>query len=290
MSDIHIYSHKRSSNFTIVPNHIINADYLKLEDKAFLIWVLSKPEDWQLNTLSLAKIHQVSKDKITAISKRLQNENHLYIKKHKNGHAEWFIFENVDDCIEHKSTCPRTSPRTCPRTSMDIAATPDIKPYPENQSDPHPEKPDQENQDVLIRTDLLPRTELKDLSPSHDVQKSSAFDENFEILWETWPNTKQRKRAITSLKAVLSKEKIKSPDSIKEFIKRLKSDIQERLRLTEGMFDDGFRNTMLSTYINNIGWMEPMPEKPVNIAHTDEAKAANANKAKSLLAQYGYSK
>jgi len=139
MSDITIISHKRSSNFTIVPNHIINADYLKLEDKAFLIWVLSKPEDWKLNTLGLAKIHGCCKDKITGISKRLQKSGHLFIKRANNGHVQWFVFENIEDNNQYTSV------------------TPIPKPHPEKQDKPHPEKPDQGKQDALLRTDPIIR-------------------------------------------------------------------------------------------------------------------------------------
>jgi len=57
MSDIEIHTHSQANNFTIVSNEIINHQNLSLAAKALLIWCISKPLGWKLNTLGLMKIH-----------------------------------------------------------------------------------------------------------------------------------------------------------------------------------------------------------------------------------------
>jgi hypothetical protein len=138
MSKIELHTHRNSINFTIVPNHIIENNDLKLEDRGLLIWLLSRPASWSLNIKSLCTIHKVSIDRITAICKRLKNAKHLFIEKFSSGLTKWHIFERSND--------------------FDNA----IKPDPENQNEaikkPDSEKPNEENQNALTNTDLITRT------------------------------------------------------------------------------------------------------------------------------------
>lgn len=259
MSDITIISHKRSSNFTIIPNHIINADYLKLEDKAFLIWVLSKPIDWKLNTLGLAKIHNVSKDKITGISKRLQKSGHLIIKKSKGGKTNWFIFEDVEDNLHYTPT------------------TPVLKPHPEIQSEPHPEKPDQGNQDALLRTDPVVRTDQrKDPCPSADEHLEKCFDE----LWKHWP---AKKNKIASRKAFKRYCRGKTSNAITELVNTIRIDIQEREKANEYCWD----NHNLEKWIKGEHWDDVIKpgEKILNKMSAAEEQKIISDKANRAMAE-----
>ncbi len=261
MSDITIISHKRTNNFTIVPNHIINADYLKLEDKAFLIWVLSRPDDWKLNTLSLAKIHGVCKDKITTISKRLQKHDHLIIKKGSFGTAQWLVFENVQDCSNF-----RKKQKNTPVDPID-------KPYPEKQDKLHPEIHDPEKQDALLRTDPLPRTDQqKPCSQKREPKPITDAEILFPMLKSAWPNNNNMKRALSPFKALIHNKP--STESF-ALVEHLKWDIEERIRLNQY----GFNKMMLSTYLNGERWLDDMPvpdvdEKQQAKDRGDEASAA----------------
>ena len=119
------------------------------------------PLNWSLNIKSLCTIHKVSKDRITAICKRLKDAKHLFIEKFSSGLTKWHIFEMADDFYNA------------------------IKPYPENQDEaikkPYPEKPDQENQDALTSTDLITRT---DHPLQNENQISEVIDHEFQMLGE----------------------------------------------------------------------------------------------------------
>jgi hypothetical protein len=292
MSDIQIHTHSQTNNFTIVANEVINHQSLSLEAKSLLIWCISKPLNWKLNTLGLAKIHNISKNKVSAISKELQKNNYLIIVKGYNGMTTWHFFGTTYDFRYFKSV------QREPIATEDNQGRPEntpiapvVAPYPHIANVSRIDDPyidDHQISDVLLRTDPIQRTIPKILCPSDDVQKGSIIDETFEDVWTVWPNVKQKIRAKKSYKAVLKKLRRKSPDSVKEFCKTLKTDIQERLRLTMNVFDDGFRNSMFSTYLNGSGWLEELPAKPQNVANTDESNQANNNKANSLLKEYGY--
>ena len=169
MSEIELHTYKKSANFTIVSNAIIEADYLQLEDKGLLIWFLSRPLNWLVNTKSLCTIHKVSKNKITAISKRLQEAGHLIIERFKDGCAKWHFFELRSDY--DAATKGREEDQN--------------KPYPQNEYEaikkPYPQKPDIVIEDALTSTDLITRT---DHPLQNENQISEVIDHEFQMLGE----------------------------------------------------------------------------------------------------------
>lgn len=172
MSTVSLHLHTVFENFTIVPNAIINSD-LPLDTKMVLIWLLSKPPTWQLNTKSIATQHNIGKNKVTRIAKDLQKSGHLIIEKLKTGKAVWHIF--------------------------DQPGSPVVDPYPQNRDealenevdqpvtrvvDPYPQKPDLANGDALVRTDSLVRTE-----------KDKPMCVSFEDFWKIYPKKTNKKAA-----------------------------------------------------------------------------------------------
>lgn len=127
-----------------------------------LIWLLSKPPTWQLNTKSLSKIHKVGVNKITEISKTLQKYNHLKIQKLSTGDTVWHVFD-------------------MPEVPQNTAGTPIVPPYIENQYEakkpdiekPYMAQPDMENQYALVSTDLLVKTDCLPTAEKQDYLKQS---------------------------------------------------------------------------------------------------------------------
>ena len=70
---------------------------------------------------------------------------------------------------------------------------------------------------------------------------------NFDLLWQVWPNTKNKKGSEKSFNTLLRKNKKLDPGIITS---QLIEDVQ--LRLQYNQF--GFTGLMLSTYINNERW------------------------------------
>lgn len=298
MSDIRIISHKRSNNFTIVPNHIINETSLKLEERMLLIWIFSKPEQWQLNYKSICTIHNISANKLASISKNLQANNYLFIQKESSGKTTWFAFENQEDCLELKKMhTPKCTP-----------LDPIPKPYSQNESEgskgendglltentpkcthngmhtskkeentpldpvltPESQKPSLAFESALVSTDPLVRTERdKVISSLENEQVEKYFDE----LWKAWPNAKNKKRSKTAFKTFI---RGMSLNGVHELVCKLIDDIQTRERAKQL----GFTEMMLSTYINNERFEDGISGEQASV---DDARALSDAKARALF-------
>lgn len=80
------------SSFTIIPNSIINSKNLLWRDVSLLIYLLSKPQNWDINVKHLATKHSSSIGAVYASLKRISDAGYCcYIRK--NGYVEWFIFD-----------------------------------------------------------------------------------------------------------------------------------------------------------------------------------------------------
>lgn len=259
MSDINIHSHKRTNNFTIIPNHIINAEYLSLEEKMLLIWILSKPSDWSINTRSLATSHNIGKNKVTQISKTLQESSHLLIEKTKEGKCIWHVFENPSDCLNLEQSLARkldTKPNPQNRDKGFVQKTNDLVQMRRASplKLPDPQKPDLANGDALLRTDLIQRTNTKRSCSSDDEPSFAELE--FDRLWLTW-HKKQNKK--DSRRAFLKAVKGKSEDAIREFANQLIQDSSKRRELKQSFFLE----MLLSTYINKERYLDELTT-PIN--------------------------
>lgn len=59
-----IFRAKQKTNFTIVPNKTINDDTLSLRSRGLLLYLLSKPDNWNVNLEHLAKVCNEGKSAI----------------------------------------------------------------------------------------------------------------------------------------------------------------------------------------------------------------------------------
>ena len=103
---------KTKPPFTLVPNHIINAKNLSCKAKAILIYLLSKPENWQVYESDIVKHCRDGKQAIrTGIHELIETG---YIRRGQNrmqdgkfGSYEYDVSDNPDFII--KSTEVRKS-------------------------------------------------------------------------------------------------------------------------------------------------------------------------------------
>jgi hypothetical protein len=66
-----IIRRKHTANFTIVTNEAINDKRLSLEERFALVWLLSRPHDWEVSRAACAKLWGVGRDKARRILRRL---------------------------------------------------------------------------------------------------------------------------------------------------------------------------------------------------------------------------
>lgn len=84
-------------NFTIVSNDVINDARLSLEARGLLLWLLSKPENWQTNSDLLAAQHGVGRDRIRRVLRQLSDVGYMKLETLRNEAGRitkrWMIYD-----------------------------------------------------------------------------------------------------------------------------------------------------------------------------------------------------
>lgn len=173
----------KNCDFTIISNGLINDDRLQLDERMLVIWAISKPEGWRLNTKAICTQLNLSIEKLTRITKKLRDTGYLSIKRHASGVTEWHWYE-----VPHSEN--------------------------QNKAEPHSENPNVENpnvgfQNVLERTDLKERTDLVIKDISSNAQQ--IFNHWIAVMGKpaTVKFTEQRKSCVKSRLKNYSVEEIK---------------------------------------------------------------------------------
>ena len=87
---------KRSTNFTTIPNELVNDPRLKWNDLGLLVYLLSKPETWSVRVCALIKDRNIGRDAVYEILKRLREYGYARLIKYSNGTTEWIILDEPD--------------------------------------------------------------------------------------------------------------------------------------------------------------------------------------------------
>src|SRR4030043_788505 len=92
------FINKRQNNFTTIPNELILDKGLSCKDKGLLIYMLSRPPDWQFYEVEIIKHCTDGRDSIRSGIKSLIKAN--YIKRHRvrdeHGQFREYIYEVYD--------------------------------------------------------------------------------------------------------------------------------------------------------------------------------------------------
>ena len=75
---------KLTSNFTIVPNEIVNDSRLSMKAKSIFLYLLSKPDDWDFYIQNIADSCTDGKNAIQTGLKELEEHGYLMRKKKVN--------------------------------------------------------------------------------------------------------------------------------------------------------------------------------------------------------------
>jgi hypothetical protein len=124
---------KRAKNFTVIDNDIINDSRLDWRDLGLLIYLLSKPDDWEVCTAHLIKVRKSGRDAVHNSLKNLCEIGYASRKPNPHGGWVWTITEN-------------------PNTEIPNTENP-------NTEIPNTENPHLINTDIQLNTDFLQKTE-----------------------------------------------------------------------------------------------------------------------------------
>lgn len=146
---------RRTTNFTVLPNELLNDTRLKWNDLGLLAHLLSKPESWSVRIEVIRNQRGTSKDAIYASLKRIRELGYASVRKNIDGTTEWIIYDNPNPEIQELV---------------------DSKPHPEN---PDPENPDPEIQDVYKRKISSKERVLEKKDSNRKILTD--FPDNFEV-------------------------------------------------------------------------------------------------------------
>ncbi len=88
-----IYKTLCNINFSILDNDIINNDVLTIKAKSILIYLLSKPKDWQLRIGDIKKKLHIGTHSVRSALKNLIAAGYIFYRRMKTGHTVWTIYD-----------------------------------------------------------------------------------------------------------------------------------------------------------------------------------------------------
>ena len=194
-----IRSPRPERDFSIVRNSIINDDRLSLEARFILLYLLSKPDTWNVNVPDLVNLsksapRKAGKAVVYAVLKELANTGFLTSKRLSTGGVQYTVYD-----------VPQ-SPETI--TSHALSETEEVasKPLSENQKvqagnalseKPLVEKPLVENRDVLVKTDKAVKTEK-----AVKTKSLVSTDDRFRIFYDAYPRKRKPADARKAFKSL----------------------------------------------------------------------------------------
>ena len=183
-----IRSARPEANYTVIENQLINDPNLDWREMGVLIYLLSKPDNWQVSIAHLAKQKCAGESSIKSAIKSLKAAGYIESKRSHTGFVDWFVYDS-------------------PVTSGDVEVSQEIKPQVDI---PHVEKPQEENH-RLINTDNKTITE----------KENNCASVSFDIFWGRYEFKKDRPRAERAWKKLTISEQAKAVELIPAFKRSL---------------------------------------------------------------------
>lgn len=89
-----IYRNNHDNDYTVLPNSLLqHSTGLDPESLGVLVYLLSHPANWRVYGTEIAKHFDVSTDRVTRITKRLQKHGYL-VRKEKVSGWDWDVFDH----------------------------------------------------------------------------------------------------------------------------------------------------------------------------------------------------
>jgi DNA-binding transcriptional MocR family regulator len=88
-----IRSPRPEANYTVVENSLINDKNLDWRELGILIYLLSKPDNWQVSITQLANEKSTGISGIKAAIKALKSTGYITTKRKSTGQVDWYVFD-----------------------------------------------------------------------------------------------------------------------------------------------------------------------------------------------------
>ena len=152
---------KSPETYTIVDNAIINERGLDWKELGLLVYLLSKPDDWQISVTHLANFRKMGKDGLYSILKKLRNMGYMYYSKNSDGTTDWVVSETPMNTTSDKDEPSKERP---------------------HKDEPHKEKKIQVSTERALSTERAINTEKNMSDNFQENEKSKGTDEKQQVL------------------------------------------------------------------------------------------------------------
>lgn len=192
-----IVRQKRSKNFTVIANDLLNDSRLDWKELGLLVYLLSKPDDWCVSAAHLAKQRKTGRDGILVSLKKLREAGYVHFQRKVTGGGDYVVFDE-----------PRETLVGVERP-QDTAGDVDTQPQPENPTlgnSPKPSFPTLGNSGRIVNTD-------KNKQRPEGNSKPAKFDD----FWQTYGNKKSKPTAEKAWDKLTPEQQHSALDAIPAF-------------------------------------------------------------------------
>lgn len=227
-----IIRRRRTRNFTILENEVVEDERLALDEIGLLAWLRSRPDSWEISRAAIGRRFKIGRDKVARIFKSLIECGWMVREPTLPGESARYIVldepgAEVEMSGEELAEIGEAATPVASSSQSDNPAT----------GDPLPENPLPENPATLVRTDskqiptpkppsvpeatlavIVPGRPAQAEAPQAGIQGDQAADPEFEADWSqlvaTWPcgivdvpkaRAELAKLSVTDRKAMLAK-------------------------------------------------------------------------------------
>ncbi|RKZ95334.1 MAG: hypothetical protein DRQ40_03860 [Gammaproteobacteria bacterium] len=180
---------KRRTDYTIIPNQVINDDNLGWKDLGLLCYLLSKPDHWQISISHLVKQRNAGEAAVRIMINNLRKSGYITMHRRSSGRTDWLVYD-----------APQEKPHSDNRDKAQ-------KPHREK---PHVEKPHVDNRHTIVSTDPLVST---DLVVSTETQQPQFLD-----FYKRYPRKLAKKQAQAAWTKLKPKDKQLACEQLDQFL------------------------------------------------------------------------
>jgi hypothetical protein len=105
---------RQRTNFTILPNGILNDQRLSWRARGLLAYLLSKPDNWRTTIAHLTKQGTEGRDAVTRAMTELEHTGYLVRRRWQDKHGHWHhdILVHDEPVVDNPVDKPASYPQT----------------------------------------------------------------------------------------------------------------------------------------------------------------------------------
>ena len=266
----------RRNRYTVICNNLIEDPDLDWKDLGLLVYLLSKPDDWQISVEHLKKQKKLGRDGIYKCLDAIINAGYARREKHSDGSVYWYIFEE-------KQTEEKPNPEK-PEKATDHQIRKS-----RNTENPNPENPTLINTEYKQRLNKeITNTEVntpKKKKSDSATKKTKKQDDDLTIQEQMRfkPDSVDDEIWVATLKARKKRKSVQTQRAIDGFINELKRCEEAGISMSSAL-DQFLQNSWKTIKIEYLRNQSP-PAKvngtgsvqhPTNGRHYDTKRTKNA--------------